>query len=243
MRKAGLSLLLALPACGMGPVDLTLIDDVRLVTAIAEPPEAAVDELVQLTAIVANPTSSAVDVLLWQCGPPELPCLTHHEVLQGDEVSSQFLPAFPVWVLACRDGLCGDLAAPSEDDLRDPYSWLQSLPIEGVAAGNKIVPLTELPPEERHQNPVIVESPDVPIDGVAPEAPEELSFRVPGGTLASGLATAGGFDKVSTDVSSEGDVTVSWYAPSDPGSAKLYVVFDDAYGGTALWRAEATVAP
>ncbi|MEQ1567125.1 MAG: hypothetical protein ABMA64_15910 [Myxococcota bacterium] len=232
--------------CSAGPVDLTTISDLRLVAAVAEPPEVAAGETYQLDVVLVDPQGRDVDVVVASClpegiEPPEGvdPCLVATPELVGDTASVELLAVLPapVFVVACVDGSCRD---PSEAQLRDPYGWLQELPLEGVAAGSRMTRITELPPEERHQNPVIGDAPPPELDPVAPEAVVPLAWVVPGAETASGLTTAGAFGAVSVDVAEDGAVALDWYAPIEAGPAQLYVVVDDGLGGTAVWRGSAS---
>lgn len=253
MRAAPALLLLA--GCTMGPVDLTRIEDVRVIAAIAEPPEVAPGEPFTLTAVVAAPLGVDVEALAWWC-PPEgtlpdtlpagLPtgCLAERPALT-EGVGSVTLAAFvplPAWVLACEAGACGDLDDVPERDLRDPFGWLRDLPLEGVSAGAKGLTLTDAPPEERRANPVITEvPPEGRLTDVPTEETVELRFVATGGARASGFADAGGFTRVTYDATSAGEVTLEWIAPEDGGEVRLWVVIDDELGGAALWTGTATV--
>ncbi|MEZ4236183.1 MAG: TonB family protein [Myxococcota bacterium] len=136
----------------------------------------------------------------------------------------------PVWFLACAPGLCGDLAAVDEATLQDPASWLQGLPLSGVSAAVRTTRIGE------GENPVIAEAPEGPLVAAA-DAEVPLGFTVPGAATAYGLATAGGFARPQQDVASDGAVTLPWVGGAAPG--RVYVVFEDGEGGTAVWTADA----
>ena len=76
------------------------------------------------------------------------------------------------------------------------------------------------------------------LEGIARRGELDLDFTVPGAERAWGYSTAGGFLRPSEDVSSEGEVSLQWFAP-EKGDADLYVVFEDGDGGTTVWSAEA----
>lgn len=234
---------LVLVGCAAGPVDLTRIDDLRLVAAIAEPPEVAAGETYRLDVVLVEPKGRPVDVVVGWCPPEELgPCEIETPELVGDTASVELLGVLPapVWVVACVDGSCRD---PDEADLRDPYAWLQRLPLEGVAAGERLTRITDAPPEERHQNPVFTTTPPESLPPVSSDEVVDLTWTAPGAVRASGLTTAGAFGEVSTELDPEGTAELSWYAPGRAGEADLYVVVDDELGGTALWRGSASVVP
>lgn len=223
--------------CGDGPLDLTRVDDLRLVTAIAEPAEVAVGETFVLTAVVADPFGEGADVWLWQCGPPELPCQIVSGALDDDTATGTFLGGLPLpmWIVACRPGVC---APPTEAELRDPVSWLQQLPLAGVAAGTKTVGVAD--GEDRRNNPELTTAPEPSFDA-RPDDAVPLRFVGEGIATVSGLATAGGFSQLSEAVPRSGDFTIDWLTPADAGPVRLWVVVDDALGGSAVWRGTATV--
>jgi hypothetical protein len=125
-------LLALLVACG-GPVEETLVDELRVVAAIPSAPEARPGESVDVAVTVVEPEGLPVDVLVWLCtaaGPPGAPCaesageLAATAVVQRGAVSetavslqvpallsgvlSDDLPEIrtSLWVLACEAGLC-----------------------------------------------------------------------------------------------------------------------------------------
>ncbi len=230
--------MIGLAGCTTGPDPLTLVEGVELVAAVAEPPEVAPGEPFEVTVTVGDPLGEGVDAAIWWCPPDDGPCASARpEVVDG--VARATLTATaptPVWVVACARDLGCD---PREVDLRDPYAWLQRLPLEGVAAGTRAVTLTELPPGERRANPTIVEAPA--LGEVDPEEEVELTFLAAGATRASGLTTGGGFDAPSSEVSAEGEVTLTWFAPAEAGEVTLWVVLDDELGGAVVWTATTTV--
>ena len=217
--------------CG-GPADLTTVDDLRLVAVVADPPEGAVGELAVVTAVVADPFGEGADVTLWQCGPPDLPCAVATGGLEGDVFRGTAAIGLPLWIVACRPGLC---PTPSEERLRDPVGWLRTLPIDGVAAGTKTVPIGP-----GRENPLILTAPLPEVVG-DPEDAVPLRFVAPGVETASPLATAGGFAQLSEAVPTSGDFTLDWRTPSEPGEARIWVVLDDGLGGTAVWRGTGVV--
>lgn len=118
-------------ACAAGPQSQTLIDELRVVASVAEPPELAPDESTGLTHHVADPTGGAI-VSTWTCTFAGEDCLEEllatpiaERVAQGGHAdgiaSSEYtasallgqalgddLPELPVlvWTLACEPGLC-----------------------------------------------------------------------------------------------------------------------------------------
>jgi hypothetical protein len=126
----------------MGPNEETVLKDLRVVAAVAEPPEVSPGEVVGLTVYVTDPAGEGVELAIWTCigfggecfetGAP----LAQRVVVgapEGGVFTAQIpvnpalaallteTPVIPVGlrVLACKPGLCGlfeDLAAAQEPD-------------------------------------------------------------------------------------------------------------------------------
>ncbi len=132
-------MLLLLIACG-GPDEDTLIDELRVVSITAEPPEVAPGGTSMLTATVADPAGTGPDVLVWTCTNFGDGCLeaaapgmgtTVGALTDGQLVTDRTAPmelagivgdgvtVLPVftWALACEPGLCPiiDLATAAPD--------------------------------------------------------------------------------------------------------------------------------
>lgn len=155
----------SLVACG-GPVEQTLVDELRVVAAIPSTPEARPGEIVDVSVTIIEPTGADVDVLVWLCtpsGPPGSPCLEEAgsqanavavaKGVPGDvqvslEVSpllagalSDAVPEVPValWVLTCEPDLC---------PIMDQVEATPSLGVPADVAGHLADPtslLTTLP--------------------------------------------------------------------------------------------------
>lgn len=121
-----------LAACG-GPSEETLLDELRVVAVVAEPPAAGPGETVELTLYVADPAGLGGTVAAWTCTLTGETCLegslaevsdwVHQEELDGEpltlsvtvpialsQVLSEETPELPVllWVLACAPGACDE---------------------------------------------------------------------------------------------------------------------------------------
>jgi len=123
--------LVGLVACG-GPVEETLVDELRIVAAIPSVAEAEPGATVSVNTLIVSPDAGSVDVLMWMCtptGPPGSPCLEASSgttggwmaVLRGagldasadlmvspllsNAVTGGPIPV-PTWFLACEPGLC-----------------------------------------------------------------------------------------------------------------------------------------
>lgn len=224
-------------ACG-GPDEATLLDELKVVAAVAEPPDVLAGEPYDLSFTVADPLDEGGEWLAWSC-LPELGCVTEGGPLDGETLSVQAVGVapVPVWFLACAPGAC-DLGEADEERLLDPIGWLEELPMTGVTLASR---LTRVVAEgaERNENPRIEVAPS----GLSAPAEADLSFRfvVPGAEQAFGLGTGGGFTMGSFDVARDGAVELVWVAPKETGIYRLYVVFDDGEGGTAVWSDDVEV--
>jgi len=225
-----------LAGCG-GPRPETLLYELRVVAAVAEPPEVAVGETYQLTATIADPLDEGGDWMMWSC-LPEVGCAVEQGALGVDDPSVP-VPAVapvPVWIMACAPGAC-DLAAATDAQLEDPEAWMRDLPLSGVTLASRLTRLTDAPVGQRNTNPVIDTAPEAGwADGVQPDEERALSFVVPGAETAYGYTTAGGFTMTEFDVGDAGNTELTWVAPEKGGEATLYVVFDDGLGGTVVWQ-------
>ena len=231
---------LLLWACEPGPNEETLVDTLQIVAAVADPPEVAVMEPYTLTATVADPAQEGFEVLMWAC--LEGACASVLADVEGSAAAATVFSVAPIpgWILACEPDLC-DLDDPRERDLKDPFGWLQDLPIEGVSLVTRLPRLAE-GTGDRHVNPVIVSAPRIEkLEGVRPEDSVRLTFSVPDAETAWTYTTRGGFRRPSEDIASDGAVTVEWYAPKKSGTVDLFVVFVDDLGGSVVWEATATV--
>jgi hypothetical protein len=139
--------LLALAACG-GPLDETLVDELRTIAAPVDPPELVPGEPFTAAPLVVDPQGRAVEVLIWTCiiaGPPGQPCLEFAggaaptvAVVAAGQAAALFAPSAPaalipdegafiadLRMLACAPGLCpifdevrGGVDASDEDLVR-----------------------------------------------------------------------------------------------------------------------------
>lgn len=250
--------LLVLAGCAMGPSDETLLDELRILAIQADPPEATPGGMVTLTALVADPLADGAELLLWHCTDLGDGCLedgtphTWSGTMQGDTVSFDTtvpaalsavatedpLPVTVLWGLACEPGLCPQVASPEDWDLSDPTSWLEDLPMSGVSLAYRTLAVST--------RADVADNPSVALQGDAPpsvsvEDEVELTFSVDlsvtatAETLAFGFTTAGGFGETGYAIGDDGAVTLTWYAPADPGTATLYVVVQDGEGGVGTW--------
>ena len=232
--------LVMLTACEPGPNVETLIDDLQIIAAVAEPAQVAPLEPFELKATVVDAKSTGFDVLFWQCIGDE--CAVIEPSVADDEATATVAsPApSPGWIMACAPGVC-DLADVPQRKLLDPFGWLQGLPQDGVSLVSWFPNVTE-DTVDPLVNPVIENAPDPEVLlEVAVEKSLVLDFVVPGALSAYGYTTGGGFSRPSEDIASTGEVSVEWFAPSKAGDEVLYVVFVDDAGGSVVWRSAVSV--
>lgn len=224
-----------LVGCEMGPNPDTVIDELRVVAAIAEPAAVFPGESYELSGLIADPEDNGFTALAWTCGPDG--CVVLPSVIEQDTVRVEvpgLVPA-PVWLMVCEPGLC-EHADPDPADLANPLGWMQRLPFEGVSLASRTTVLAT--DEEDCVNPTIELQPETiqrKEDGFT------LSFRVPGAIEAWGYSTAGGFQRPTEPVSAAGNVKLTWFPPkNDEVAADLWVVFEDGEHGAAVWQGAST---
>jgi hypothetical protein len=146
-------MLALLVACAGGPNDATLVDELRVVAAVADAPEIGPGEQTELTAWIADPGDVQPEVAIWTCtfagdGCLETGTALSEWVAQPALVDGQVTasvtasPALAelltgpeelpmsVWMLACDPGLCPLFdaldAAPGTDAYDDAVDQLTS---------------------------------------------------------------------------------------------------------------------
>lgn len=232
---------LALVGCMGGPNLETQIGELRVVAARADPAAVAPDEPFDLELWVANPTGEAAEVVTWSCPEGDAGCqpiLTPLPASDGPTVPfvhQRTATLAPIWILACPTGACGDLANPPVGLLRDPFGWLQTLPLSGVSAASRLPPVP-FDPELVATNPTVETMPEPMFDRTGLEV--ALNFVVRSADSAFGLATSGGFDQPSYDVADDGTVTLTWVPDPEAEAGEVFVVFGNAAGGVTVWRAD-----
>ena len=152
-------MILLLAACG-GPDEETLVDELRVLAVVAEPPEVAPGAAVTLTATVADPTDEGADVMIWTCTDLGDGCLeaadsdlgvTAGTPTDGTFVATRTAPAalagvvsdgetvlpLPLWSLACTPGTCPPLDLAQRTDRTteetDTLAAFLAEPTDGLA--------------------------------------------------------------------------------------------------------------
>lgn len=143
-------------ACGPGPRDETVVDELRVLAVVADPPELGPGETAGVEIHVADPDNDGFEAIAWSCVPVEGrgTCLEDafdvgdrlalfpdgDPVLTTSVTAPAALGAFldagplavPVWVLACAPGLCPaiDLArqAPADEPAPEALRALLAAP-------------------------------------------------------------------------------------------------------------------
>lgn len=256
--------------CMPGPSEDTLVDELRVIGAIAEPPEVAPGETTAVDVVVADPLGSGAEVAVWLCTPADDGCAEAGSSTQGrvavgsptdgrfradltvDPLWAAFAGPEPIptsiWVLACEPGVCplfDRLGGDALDDevealLANPTEWVGDLPLTGVSLAVKQLSVSTRDEADRNDNPVLsVSAPEESTTG------EEWLLDVTvadsnGVAEIMGLSTAGGFGLTAFEAL-DGQATMQWYAPDDPGEVQLYAVASDGLGGMAIWQGRAEV--
>jgi hypothetical protein len=252
-----------LAGCTPGPKIETLVDELRIVAVVAEPPVAIPGETVTLTVHVADPESVNPEVGLWTCTgfggfcleesgermlrPEGSPPLLETTVTVPFEAAAvvRDIGEISLWGLACPPDICTDFFSPSSGTvepglLADPFSALENLPLDGLSLVRKSIGLME-DGDERPVNPGLTLDFEMPTT-VAPLEEINMRFLVTGeGDEAYGYSTAGGFGMAEEPVV-EGLLTLDWFAPEERGEVKLWVVLQgDDFGGTSVWTTDLNV--
>jgi hypothetical protein len=248
----------------MGADPDTLIDELRVVAVVAEPPEAAPGESVTLTMHLSNPMDLTGSAGVWSCIGFDGQCLEQDpgRIQRSDELTdtlSWTLAApleaaalfedlgrvpVPIWALACDSGLCPLLEDDEvcEESLADPYEMMKDLPLAGVSLAYKSLWVSENELETRAQNPILTPDFDAS-DALEAGETRTLCFSVSGeATDGYGYASAGGFSDVEFEVK-DGTVSLDYVAPDDAESVTLWVVVQSESGGSALWTSTLEVTP
>lgn len=281
---------LTLLACGGGDRHPSVVDDLRILSIVAEPPEATPGEVVDITVLVADPQRRSSEVLVWTCGLYEGECAeslmpfvdwpivttlgtddrdeslddisnrlaelarVSRTVPQDAEQIFEYLNPIPValYALACQPGLCpiiDDVKVArtkgfADDDLKerlaDPSLWMHTLPMEGVSLAGQQLVISELPPELRNRNPIFdprFEEAYDPVIRVPAGGELEVAFFTddPDAEKVYGYAysTVGVFEE--RRVKEEDSAIRNWLRVDGAGEGRVYMVFEDRDGGSAIW--------
>ena len=155
-------MILLMLACGSGPSAESLIPDLRVIGAVAEPPEVGPTESTTLTVILGDPAEEGAEILVWTCLPDGSDgCLESRgapstwATIATDGVAELSAPSaaaqlvsserpllpVPLYTLACAPGVCGIF-----DEVRaDPQPGTPAYTALTEALANPIELLTELP--------------------------------------------------------------------------------------------------
>ena len=239
------------------------MDELRVVAIVAEPPVASPGEVVTLQVHVADPLAVEPNIGLWTCAgfggfcieqsgdrmirPEGAPPLLETQVLVPLEAAAivQEVSAISLWGLACPPDTCTaffptDNTSPDPAVLADPFTALESLPLEGLSLVRKSIGLTS-DPDNRPLNPTLTPDFELP-ETVAPSGSVAMTFQVTGeADEAYGYSTAGGFGMAEEPVV-DNVLTLEWFAPEETGEVMLWVVLQgDDFGGSAVWASRINV--
>lgn len=140
-----------LAGCTMGPSAETLVDELRVLAVVSEPPEAGPGERMSLSAMTVDPLEDGYDTLSWTCTftgescaesltgspwsgltltpSPEGMVTTEYVVspVLGDVLTEEPLPLVQSWTLSCAPGRCPAIDAllnPQDADNNQLQEWL-----------------------------------------------------------------------------------------------------------------------
>lgn len=183
-------------------------------------------------------------------------------------VSAEPVPLVQHWTLACEPGLCPvideALAAPEpgsaaastlQEQLSDPFSVLETLPMQGVSLGLRSISVSTRSDEERVRNPTVAcRSEEGELgDALSVEAGGrlplvcEVSGTYDGDGAIWGYTTAGGWEGEAQELDN-GDTDKEYVfigpdevpeVPEEP--VPVWVVISDGFGGVGIWEGEVEI--
>jgi hypothetical protein len=165
----------------------------------------------------------------------------------------------PVWALTCAPGACPLMDAVRADPpvgseawvdaaaaLRDPFNLIVGLPIANTSLSLRSMP-AQGTPEVEASNPLVEVAEPVDETPAGPEGTRTLVFDVqhPGAVMAYPLASFGAFTEREVEVI-DGRVSLEWVVPElveEAEQVRVYVAFEAADGGSAIWRGALAAKP
>lgn len=273
-------MLVLLMGCTMGPSVETLVDELRVLAVVADPPEAGPAETIALRTVTVDPDNAGYDTLSWTCTFTGSDCaealgeaawsgISLVEQPTGPVESTYFVEPFtavflteePIplvqsWTLSCQTGLCPPIEAVRDPDsadtetlrtwLSDPFTLLETLPLEGVSLGLRSLWLSTRTPEQRNQNPTVNCASEDKETTVGVLGERLYTCDVAGNFTSSsavwGYTTAGGWEGSQIELDDGQDsIEYRWFAPEEPGEATLWIMVLDGMGGVGLWEESLTV--
>jgi len=255
------SLFLLIIGCSGGFNVETLIEELRIVATVVDPPEANPGEMVNVTLHIADPSASSPQVASWTCGGFSDTCLETDPnradiaTQQGQAFTAQVLIPMEaegllqdfnevvtsVWSLACEEDVCPLITniangTVTNQQLSEPATSLQELPMTGVSLARRSLWISNRT-SDRRTNPTITPNFEVPINA-SPGESIPLTFTTSGTTdIGYGYATAGGFETTDEPII-DGQLSMTWIAPDIQASATLWVVTESTDTGSAVWSSE-----
>jgi len=222
--------LAGLVACMPGPVEETVVPDLRVMAVVPSTPEASPGESIAVGVEVMDPSGEGAEVLRWACAPGfgcTAPSPDPEVVVPQVPATDAPAPLVFLYGYACAPGLC------AEPDVEDPIGWMATQPLIGASLGTKRLAVSTRAPEARATHPVLT-GPEQVADG--DEVPLGFTVVAPAGVEVElwNYATLGGWGEISVPVV-DGSAETIWYAAE--GAGELLVVATDPAGGVATWRA------
>lgn len=262
--------MLLLAACG-GPDEETLVDEVRVLAVVAEPPEVVPGAPVSLTATVADPEGEGAEIMLWTCTDLGDGCLEAAEpdlgvsvgeptdgtftvertapaALAGIVADGETVLPLPLWSLACAPGLCPPLELARKDRTDAETEELNTF-LADPTTGMEDLPLsgtslgfTFLSVSMRAEP--VVNPVIAPPETIEVDAGGSVTFVV--GVESADVATAwayttGGGFEAASVEVVDGSAELTWFGPEKAGEETVWVVVVGEDGGSAVWSTVATV--
>ncbi len=262
--------ILLLAAC-QGPDEDTLLEELRVLSLRADPPQAG-PGVFRVDATVVDPLDQGAEFAMWTCLNGAGGCLEENlgdlalwstwAPVDGEEYSHTFPSVIPpgielpfgpaVYGLACEPGLCplldllADPPEPGTQAYDEAAAWMADPfgMLEELPLEGVALTFRFLPVDDGSgaTNPVVTRDGEGPVQSV-PEQESVLRFRVDGAspTVAYPYADAGGWTMPAVEVI-DGEVELRWIAPSyAQDPVRLYVAFESEDGGSAIWKGQAVV--
>jgi hypothetical protein len=211
-----------------------------------------------VTALPVGPRLTGADVLTLR--DAELVEVVR-EVPEDAEEIFAYLNPIPVvlYALACAPGLCpiidevkearllGSASSDLKERLADPTLWMHTLPMAGVSLAAQQLVISDVAMELRNHNPIFDPRFSAAYDPrlrVPAGGELEVAFftddPLGGSVYGYAYTTAGSFEE--RRVKEDDNGIRNWLlAPDEPGTGRVYMVFEDRDGGSAIWTRQVEV--
>ena len=234
-----------------------LLDELRVLAVRADPPEAAVGDLVELEALVASPNGGPVDVRLWECaarggmgqgcemfsdstdlGAGTTASFVVPDAWQARLEMARGLPVQLIVTAVARHGEEESRAIKrvvvSSEPTKNTNPTLEALLVDDEE--QEVRPLIVAPGASLRLRPIVSEGSVEPyerfrLDGGREPETETLFVSYYYGCGSTSSLKSGGLD----------DLNARWFAPDEPGRCTVYAILRDDRGGVDFRTREITV--